>query len=54
MDLGIPLTDDDRWIWLKNLASEINRHKNLKGCCVACSALKKSYLYKELRMRSKA
>ena len=44
MHAGIPLTDDDRWPWLKAIADEIDR-----GCAVgspaiiACSALKRAY-----------
>jgi gluconokinase len=44
MHAGIPLTDDDRWPWLKAIADEIDR-----GCesgspaVVACSALKRAY-----------
>lgn len=43
MRLGIPLTDDDRWPWLKKISLEIGKLKKQGGCCVACSALKKSY-----------
>jgi gluconokinase len=44
MHAGIPLTDDDRWPWLKAIADEIDR-----GCeasspaVIACSALKRAY-----------
>ena len=44
MHAGIPLTDDDRWPWLKAIADEIDR-----GCAagspsvIACSALKRAY-----------
>ena len=42
MGSGIPLTNKDRLPWLETLASEVSKHKE-GGCCVACSALKKSY-----------
>ena len=44
MSAGQPLTDDDRWPWLKAIAAEIARtcaaHEH---AVVACSALKRAY-----------
>jgi carbohydrate kinase (thermoresistant glucokinase family) len=40
MAAGTPLTDDDRWPWLRAIAAEQQRHP---VCVVACSALKRSY-----------
>ncbi len=40
MASGTPLTDDDRWPWLRAIAAEMRRHDN---CVVACSALKRAY-----------
>ena len=42
MNNNIPLNDNDREIWLKDINSEINRLK-IKNVVVACSALKESY-----------
>ena len=42
MNKNIPLNDNDREIWLKDINSEINRLK-IKNIVVACSALKESY-----------
>ena len=42
MKNNIPLNDNDREIWLKDINSEINRLK-IKNIVVACSALKESY-----------
>ena len=42
MNNNIPLNDNDREIWLKDINSEINRLK-IKNIVVACSALKESY-----------
>ena len=42
MKNNIPLNDNDREIWLKDINSEINRLK-IKNVVVACSALKESY-----------
>ena len=42
MNNNIPLNDNDREIWLKDINSEINRVK-IKNIVVACSALKESY-----------
>lgn len=43
MGSGIPLTDEDRWPWLRRLAGEIRRRKQDTGCCVECSALRRVY-----------
>lgn len=40
MASGTPLTDDDRWPWLRAIAAEAARHDN---AVVACSALKRAY-----------
>jgi carbohydrate kinase (thermoresistant glucokinase family) len=40
MASGTPLTDEDRWPWLRAVAAEQQRHDH---CIVACSALKRSY-----------
>jgi gluconokinase len=44
MSRGEPLTDDDRWPWLRALAEWIDaREAAGEHCVVACSALKRSY-----------
>jgi gluconokinase len=44
MNRGIPLTDEDRWPWLKAVAAWIDRcRKSGKHGVVACSALKRRY-----------
>jgi gluconokinase len=44
MRAGIPLTDDDRWPWLRSLADWIGRHEREgRSAVVTCSALKRSY-----------
>jgi gluconokinase len=41
---GIPLTDEDRWPWLKILREQIVLYRENTTCYVlACSALKQSY-----------
>ena len=40
MASGTPLTDEDRWPWLRAIAAEASRHTN---AVIACSALKPSY-----------
>ena len=40
MKNGIPLNDEDRVIWLKNLLSDVEKETNV---IVSCSLLKKSY-----------
>lgn len=44
MSKGIPLTDEDRWPWLRAIAAEIER-KRARGenVIIACSALKRAY-----------
>ena len=44
MRAGTPLTDDDRWPWLKAIAAEIARRRATKDrVVIACSALKRVY-----------
>jgi gluconokinase len=44
MHNGIPLTDADRWPWLNNIHSELQRLAHAgKSVVLACSALKQSY-----------
>jgi gluconokinase len=44
MSSGIPLTDDDRWGWLRALAVRIREAKDAgTGLVLTCSALKRSY-----------
>ncbi len=44
MHSGIPLTDEDRWPWLKAVAGWIDHCRNSHGHgVVACSALKRRY-----------
>lgn len=44
MHSGIPLTDEDRWPWLKAIAGWIDKMRETKQHgVVACSALKRSY-----------
>ena len=41
---AIPLTDEDRWPWLRAIATEIdNLRARGESAAVACSALKRSY-----------
>jgi gluconokinase len=40
MAAGKPLTDEDRWPWLKNLNTKLRREEK---AVLACSALKESY-----------
>jgi gluconokinase len=42
MAAGIPLTDDDRWPWLKLVGQQLS-HSEATGLVVACSALKRIY-----------
>lgn len=42
MHAGVPLTDEDRWPWLRTLNELLERRKD-HGCVLACSALKESY-----------
>jgi len=44
MHAGIPLTDDDRWPWLRSLADWMTeRAADGQSTVVACSALRRSY-----------
>jgi gluconokinase len=44
MRSGRPLTDEDRWPWLRAIAAEIDRTREAGGhIIIACSALKRSY-----------
>ena len=43
MSKGIPLNDDDRLPWLKELARSIQLWEKENGAVLACSALKESY-----------
>ena len=44
MSSGQPLTDEDRWPWLKAIAAEIERCRQAgEHVIIACSALKKTY-----------
>ncbi|NVN87592.1 MAG: gluconokinase [Rhodopseudomonas sp.] len=44
MSAGHPLTDDDRWPWLRAIADEIDRVADADGhVVIACSALKRAY-----------
>ncbi len=41
MASGAPLTDDDRWPWLTDVATWL--HSHAEGAIIGCSALKRSY-----------
>jgi carbohydrate kinase (thermoresistant glucokinase family) len=44
MHAGIPLTDDDRWPWLRAIAARIDELRAAgQSAVVACSALKRAY-----------
>jgi gluconokinase len=44
MHAGIPLTDEDRWPWLHDIAAWIDRTRKLdEHAVLACSALKRRY-----------
>jgi gluconokinase len=44
MRAGTPLTDDDRWPWLRAIAHEIDAmHERGEQAVVACSTLKRPY-----------
>jgi gluconokinase len=44
MSAGLPLTDEDRWPWLRAIADEIDRACRAGGhVVIACSALKRAY-----------
>ncbi len=42
MSAGIPLTDEDRWPWLKLVGQEL-ASVHADGVVIACSALKRAY-----------
>jgi gluconokinase len=53
MHAGHPLTDEDRWPWLRAIADEIERVCKAGGhVVIACSALKRAYRDVLLRGRS--
>ena len=44
MASGVPLTDEDRWPWLRAIAAWIEEHRATgTTCVVTCSALKRVY-----------
>lgn len=44
MHSGVPLTDDDRWPWLRSIAAWIDeRRRSKEPAIVACSALRRAY-----------
>jgi carbohydrate kinase (thermoresistant glucokinase family) len=44
MHAGIPLTDDDRWPWLRAIAARADELREAgQSAVVACSALKRAY-----------
>lgn len=43
MSNGIPLTDEDRKVWLESLSNLASKELQKSGCIIACSALKKTY-----------
>lgn len=46
MSAGVPLTDDDRWEWLRDVrtrAEELARRPGASGVVITCSALKRTY-----------
>jgi len=44
MSRGVPLTDEDRWPWLRAIAAAIDEVRGRGGSAVvACSALKRAY-----------
>jgi gluconokinase len=44
MAAGVPLTDEDRWPWLRTLADLVaERHAQGIGTVLACSALRRAY-----------
>ena len=40
---GTPLTDEDRWPWLRRLRDWMSERAQARGAVVTCSALKRSY-----------
>lgn len=50
MQSGVPLTDEDRWPWLRAIAAWIDETRAAgQHGVVACSALKRSY--RDIRLR---
>lgn len=44
MAAGVPLTDDDRWLWLESVGEAIRAENRVgRSIVVACSALKRTY-----------
>lgn len=44
MHAGTPLTDEDRWPWLRAIAQEIDRKAKIgKSVVISCSALRRAY-----------
>lgn len=44
MHAGIPLTDEDRWPWLRAIAAAVDRNADAgRPIIIACSALKRAY-----------
>ena len=44
MAAGIPLTDEDRWPWLRKIGEWIDEHEGEgKSAVITCSALKRTY-----------
>lgn len=43
MAAGTPLTDEDRWPWLRSLRDWMDREADAGGTICTCSALKRSY-----------
>jgi gluconokinase len=41
MSSGIPLSDDDRWPWLRSIGAWLAEHE--RGGVVSCSALRRAY-----------
>lgn len=42
MSAGTPLTDEDRWPWLEEIAAWLTEHEETGGV-ISCSALKRAY-----------
>ena len=43
MSAGQPLTDEDRWPWLRSIAEWIKEQAGRRGGVITCSALKRRY-----------
>lgn len=44
MASGVPLTDEDRWPWLRSIGTWIDEHeRDRRSAVITCSALKRSY-----------